>query len=267
MSVYGFIGCGNMGSALIKSVAKKIGGNNILLSDTNQKKISNLSSLGYGKESTNDEIAKFADYIVIGVKPQMCEELLREISLKVQEREKPVFISMAAGVSINDLSNMLFPSAKIIRIMPNTPASVGEGMILYSTSKNTSQEEINDFLLSFSLCGMIDPIDEKIIDAASAVSGCGPAFVFMFIQSLADAGVKCGLPRDKALLYAEQTVLGAAKLALESDEHPEKLKDAVCSPAGSTIEGVKALEEGAFRASAMNAVKKAYKRTLELGKK
>jgi pyrroline-5-carboxylate reductase len=150
--------------------------------------------------------------------------------------------------------------------MPNTPVSVGEGTVLYTANSEVTDGEIADFKAAMKFAGVLDEIPEKLIDAASAVSGCGPAFVFMFIESLADGAVACGLPRDKALVYAEQTVLGAARLALESGKHPGELKDAVCSPGGSTIEGVRTLEEGAFRASAVDAVIAAYEKTKTLGK-
>lgn len=264
MSCYGFIGCGNMGSALVTSVAKKIGGENILLADTNIDKATALASSCGANVCSNKELAQKADFIVIGVKPQMCKDLLDEISSIISNRKNVTLISMAAGVSIKNLADMSSCNVPIIRIMPNTPASVGEGMILYCCSESISHEVLNDFTDSFSLCGQLDEIEEKLIDAASAVSGCGPAFVFMFIQSLADAGVKCGLSREKALLYAKQTVLGSAKLSLISDEHPEKLKDNVCSPAGSTIAGVTTLENGSFRGLIENAVTASFNRTKEL---
>lgn len=264
MSCYGFIGCGNMGSALITSVAKKIGGKNILLADVNIDKATSLADSCGAKVCNNYELAEKADFIVVGVKPQMCKDLFYDISPIIRDRKNVTIVSMAAGVSIKDLSDMSVEDAQIIRIMPNTPASVGEGMILYCCSESLSQDALNDFTDSFSLCGKLDKIDEKLIDAASAISGCGPAFVFMFIQSLADAGVKCGLSREKALLYAEQTVLGSAKLALSSNEHPEKLKDNVCSPAGSTIAGVTTLENGSFRGLIENAVSASFHRTKEL---
>ena len=155
----------------------------------------------------------------------------------------------------------------VIRIMPNTPASIGKGMILYAQNNNVTKEETDIFVNDMSGAGVLDSIDEKLIDAASAVSGCGPAFVYMFIEALADGAVECGLPRQKAMLYAAQTVLGSAELVLKSGKHPGELKDAVCSPGGTTIAGVHALENGAFRANAINAVSDAYKKTLELGKK
>ena len=138
--------------------------------------------------------------------------------------------------------------------------------MLVKSNDFVSKEDIDGFLDSMKFAGLLDRIDEDKIDAASCVSGCGPAFVFMFCEALADGAVECGLPRDKALLYAAQTLTGAAQMLIKTGEHPGKLKDAVCSPAGSTIEGVKALESGAFRATTMDAVRKAYIRTLELGK-
>ncbi len=266
MATFGFIGCGNMGSALASSVSQKVGGDNLYFSDADLLKAANICKKLVGNISNNKEIAEKCDYIVIGVKPQICKDLYAEISNILKSRKNVVIISMAAGVDIENIKKMLGYDAKIIRIMPNTPCSVGEGMILYCNSDNVLDAEIEKFIEVFSLCGRLDKIPESLIDAASAVSGCGPAFVFMFIQSLADAGVKCGLPREKALLYAEQTVLGSAKLALISNEHPEKLKDAVCSPAGSTIVGVTSLENGSFRGTVEKAVVASFERTKELFK-
>ena len=173
---------------------------------------------------------------------------------------------MAAGVSISAVEKMADCNCSVIRIMPNTPVSVGEGMILYSPNNSVSEEQLSFFENLLSMAGKLDMLPEDKIDAASALSGCGPAFVYMFAEALSDGAVECGLSRDKAMLYAAQTLLGAAKLLEESGKHPGVLKDAVCSPGGTTIAGVHALEEGAFRASAINAVKKAYERTLELKK-
>jgi pyrroline-5-carboxylate reductase len=154
----------------------------------------------------------------------------------------------------------------IIRIMPNIPASVGAGMILYTGNRFVENEDYEEFTKILEKAGMLDKIDEAKIDAASAISGCGPAFVFMFIDALADGGVRCGLPRDKALMYAAETVFGSAKMIVDTKEHPGKLKDAVCSPSGSTIEGVLSLENASFRADIINAVSRSYERTVELGK-
>ena len=149
--------------------------------------------------------------------------------------------------------------------MPNTPAMVGEGMMLVAGNKNVTDWDIAAFKDLMSMSGELDDIPEALIDAATAVSGCGPAFVYMFIEALADGGVKCGLSRDKAIKYAAQTLLGSAKMVLETGRHPEELKDAVCSPGGSTIAGVHSLEKGAFRNAAIDAVEASYKKTQKLG--
>ena len=153
----------------------------------------------------------------------------------------------------------------IIRIMPNTPAEVGYGMILYTTNTK-GDESVSLFLEVMAAAGQLDAIEERLIDAASAISGCGPAFVYMFIEALADGGVMSGLPRDKAMLYAAETLIGAAEVVKQTGRHPGALKDAVCSPGGSTIEGVKALEDGKMRGTVSGAVVASYEKTLKLGK-
>jgi pyrroline-5-carboxylate reductase len=185
-----------------------------------------------------------------------------------QKKGRTVLVSMAAGTSIASIEAIVGTSLPIIRIMPNTPVSVGEGMVLYACNALVTEEEKATFVGALCEGGRLDEIPEDKIDAASALSGCGPAFVYMFAEALADGGVLCGLPRDKALTYAAQTLAGAAEYLMASGEHPGKLKDNVCSPGGTTIAGVHALESAGFRAAAMNAVTAAYRRTLELaGKK
>ncbi len=202
------------------------------------------------------------DVVFLGVKPQVLADTVARLPLSANA----LYISMAAGVSLAKLQQMLPTGAPIVRIMPNTSVGVGEGMVLYCTGEQVSAEQEALFVSLLAKAGIVDKLDEKLIDAASAVSGCGPAYVYMFIEALADGAVACGLPRDKALLYAEQTLIGAATMAMHSAKHPEQLKDEVCSPAGSTIEGVHALEAGGMRAACINAVVAAYRRTKELGK-
>lgn len=267
MSKFGFIGCGNMGGALACATAKAVASENIYLCDAFVEKAEELATKIAANVSDTVSVAENCDYIFLGVKPQTFPELFDVISPVLKTRkDKFVLISMAAGISVSAVEKMTDCDCAVIRIMPNTPVSVGEGMILYSVNKNVSKEQLDVFVKALSEAGKLDPIAEDKIDAASALSGCGPAFVYMFAEALADGAVECGLPRDKAMLYAAQTLLGSAKLLEESGKHPGALKDAVCSPGGTTIAGVHALEEGAFRASAMNAVKKAYNRTLELKK-
>lgn len=266
MKKIGFIGVGNMGSALVLA-ASKSEDIDILITDKLASKVDQLASDLKVTASDAVTIASECDLIFIGVKPSFVTAALEEILPYIKERnEKPTLVSMAAGVSIKSIgerSEMLCP---VIRIMPNTPVSVGEGMIVYDACPAVTNEAEELFLHVMKHAGRLDRVPESLIDASSALSGCGPAFVFMFIESLADGAVACGLPRDKALAYAEQTVLGAAKLALESGKHPGELKDAVCSPGGSTIEGVRTLEESAFRAAAVDAVIASYEKTRTLGK-
>ena len=258
-----FIGCGNMGGALALSAAKS--GCSLMLADPDSAKMQSLADVTGGKASTNEVCAKTAQYIFMAVKPQIIGAVLKDMAPILKERtDSYVIVSMAAGVQIATIHNHLGFNCPTIRIMPNTPASVGAGVILYCTD-GVSDENEQIFCKLMQGAGMIDALPEKLIDSASALSGCGPAFVYQFIEALADGAVDAGLPRDKALLYAEHTVAGAATLALKSGEHPCKLKDAVCSPGGSTIEGVRALEAGAFRSSVIEAVIASYKRTKELG--
>lgn len=263
----GFIGCGNMGGALAIAAANSVGGSNIYVSDADITKAKEFAEKNNVRVATAEEIALECDFVFLGVKPQVLRNLCDDLATIFKARKNHfVIVSMAAGVKLHDLKNMCDGKYPIIRIMPNIPASVGAGMILYTGNKYVTDEDFNDFITVLEKSGMLDKLDEEKIDAASAISGCGPAFVFMFIDALADGGVKCGLPRDKALLYAAETLFGSAKMVLETNEHPGKLKDAVCSPAGSTIEGVLSLENASFRADIINAVDKAYKRTVELGK-
>jgi pyrroline-5-carboxylate reductase len=196
----------------------------------------------------------------------MMAEALAELAPALKKRSGYTLISMMAGVKTDKICACLGFDCAVIRIMPNTAVEVGEGMVLYTANESVSEQSEKAFLAFMAEAGELEKLPEHLIDAGTAVSGCGPAYVYMFIEALADGGVKCGLPRATALKLAEQTLLGAAKLAKETGRHPEELKDAVCSPAGSTIEGCFALEKGGFRASAVSAVSAAYERTCDLGK-
>ena len=265
---FGFIGCGNMGGALAAAAAKTIGGQGLTLADHDPEKARVLAEKLGARFGSNEEAAQNSRYLFLGVKPQMMAEMLSTIAPVLQAHtDRFILVTMAAGLSIARIQELSGGDYPTIRIMPNTPASIGEGMILYTASGNVTSEEKDTFVSHMAAAGVLDELPEHLIDAGSAVSGCGPAFADLFIEALADGGVECGLPRDKALLYAAQMVLGSARLVLESGEHPGVLKDRVCSPGGSTIAGVHTLEDGAFRAAAINAVQKAYDKTLELGKK
>ena len=264
---FGFIGSGNMGGALARAAVKQLSGENVIISDKCTEKAQALAcELGCAAGDTR-EIAQKSQYIFMGVKPQVMAAALSEISdILASRKDRFILVTMAAGIKITAFNEMLGAKYPIIRIMPNTPVGVGKGMILFTTCPVITEDEVQEFCDALSAAGRIDRIDEKLIDAASAVSGCGPAFVYMFAEAMADAGVECGLPRDKALLYASQTLAGAAELLLTSAKHPGTLKDEVCSPGGSTIAGVHALEENGFRGSVINAIEASFQRTKELGK-
>lgn len=264
---YGFIGCGNMGGALAIAAAKVLkDGDTLHLADHDRAKAENLAAALGAVVQDNGIIAEVCDFIILGVKPQMMRALLETLRPILAKRgKKPVLVSMAAGVTLETLNEMLGVACPWVRIMPNTPVRVGEGTILY-TAPGAAPEQKEAFLALFAKAGQLIELEERLIDAGSAVSGCGPAFAYLFIEALADGGVACGLPRDTALRLAASTLSGSGRMVLETGEHPGALKDAVCSPAGSTIAGVAALERGAFRAAAFDAVVSAFERTKELGK-
>ena len=262
----GFIGCGNMGGVLAAVAAKSLGGGSVYVFDKHPEKTGKLS-LDYGcKTSTLEEIVEKCGIIVLGVKPQVLPALLEDIKESLLQRtDRFVVVSMAAGVKTSAIEAVL-GDVPVVRIMPNTPCASGEGVILVSGGACANQEDTDAVLKMFDPAGKLLIVPEAKIDAGCAVSGCGPAFVFMFIDALIDAGVRIGLTRAEATMLAEQTVLGSAKYAVESGAEPAKLKADVCSPKGSTIEGVAVLEEYSLRSAVMEAVKASYDRTLELGK-
>ena len=260
----GFIGTGNMGSAVAKAVSASGLAEELLLANRTPVKAEALcAQLNRARSADNLEIARTCDLIVLGVKPQMMEEMLKGIVPELAARsDRFVLVTMAAGLTCETVAGYA-GGCPVIRIMPNTPCAIGSGVVQYC-GLSVTEEELADFAAILAPAGLVDRVEEKFIDAASALSGCGPAFAYLFVEALADGAVACGLPRDKALLYAARTVEGAGRMAAESGKHPGALKDAVCSPGGTTIQGVRALEEGGFRAAAMEAVIAAYEKTLQL---
>ena len=272
--IYGFIGAGNMGGALAKAAAKKIPAENILISNRTLAKAEALAAALGAKAVSNAEAAEKAYFIFLGVKPQMLAALFDEIRPVLAARETPyVLVSMAAGVSIEKVRALAGePSGSasgsqipVIRIMPNTPCSIGKGVTLYNIGKGVSAEDAEIFLSDMQSAGGFVELDEALFDAGCAVSGCGPAYVDLFMEALADGGVACGLPRAAALKLAAQTVSGSAELLLASGKSPAELKDAVCSPGGATIQGVRALEKAGFRSAVIDAVAAACERSKQLG--
>lgn len=263
MPVIGFVGTGNMGGALARAAAADKA-NSLLLANRTAAKAQKLADEIGGSVSDNAGVIAAADYIFLGVKPQMLQGLAANCAGEFAKRgEGFVIVSMAAGSSIEYIRS-LFGEYPVIRIMPNTPAAIGMGMILYACSADVSAEQETAFLNAMQGAGRFLKIEEKLIDAGSAVSGCGPAFADLFIEALADGGVACGLPRKQAMEMAAQMLMGSAALVLQSGKHPGQLKDEVCSPGGSTIQGVRKLEEHGFRSAVFEAVVAAYEKNKSL---
>lgn len=268
---YGFIGCGNMGGALLNSLKKytafKYMGKDagILVADSDPARCESLSTEPGVKIGTNEEVIENCDRIFLGVKPQTLPGLLNSLRPLLAQK-KPLLISMAAGVSISTIHTYSGHCCPVIRIMPNMPVRVGKGLILYCCDEEVDQATVDEWLGDMRFAGTLDALPEDKIDAACALSGCGPAFVFQMIEALADGAVACGLTRDKALQYAAATLSGSAELMLESKTHPGELKDRICSPGGSTIQGVRVLEKAGLRGALMEAVITAYEASKALGK-
>lgn len=261
---FGFIGCGNMGSAIARSVVKKAGGENVILANRTMEKAADLARELGCRYGTNEDAAA-CDLIFLGVKPHLMEDMLLKLRPALRSNPRGVLVTMAAGLTMERIREMVGSDNPIIRIMPNTPSSIGKGMIQYCLL-DVSRSVEAEFLDAMALCGRLDELAEDLIDAASAVSGCGPAYACMFMEALADGGVACGLPRANAMEYAAQMLLGSAELVLRSGQHPGALKDAVCSPKGSTIQGVRTLEARGLRSAVTEAVIAAYEKNREIGK-
>ena len=259
---YGFIGCGNMGGAIAKALAKAC--TDFAITDRSGRAIAFAAEIPCGYLSAV-EIAESCDRIFLAVKPHMMKDALAPLQSILAER-KPLLVTMAAGLTIAQIEAFAGTPLPIIRIMPNTPAAIGKGVIQYCCNDLVDPDTLADTLYDLRHCGMLDPLDERLIDAGSAVSGSGPAYVYLFIEALADGAVACGIPRAKALEYAAATVIGAGEMILATGKHPGELKDAVCSPGGSTIAGVRALENHGFRGAVMDCVIATYQRNQELGK-
>ena len=257
MALIGFIGMGNMGYAIMKGVKGSFQKEDILFHSNTiekMKKISEEEDVRY--TMSNKEVLAETKYIILAVKPQMFDKVLPEIRESI--RQEHVIISLAPGVTIKQLEEMC-GTKRIVRTMPNTPALVTEGMTGVSYNEDIfSEEEKHTVEKIFSAIGKMRVVDEKLIDSVVCASGSSPAYVFMFIEALADSVVKCGMKREEAYEFVAQTVLGSAKLMLETKKHPAELKDMVCSPGGTTIAGVEALEETGFRKSVFSATKACF---------
>jgi len=262
----GFIGGGKMGGVLIGGIISHglLHAGDVIVSDVLKKRLEELKEQ-YGMHVTEDnrEVADSADVVILAVKPQNIAKVLGEIS-SVSEKAG-LIISIAAGISINFIEGHLRKGVRVIRAMPNMPAMIGEGVTALACSGSAGEEDLAVARLIFDSVGITVVVEEKFMDAVTGLSGSGPAYGFVVIEALSDAGVCMGLSRDIALRLAAQTILGAARLCLVSGKHPAELRDMVTSPGGTTIAGLKVLEEGKIRATLMAAVEAATMRAKELG--
>ena len=261
---FGFIGVGNMGGALAKAASRST--KQIILCDQDAEKAANLAQRLDCEFADIRTVTAESEYVFLGVKPQMMADMLASVKDALACRDDIILVTMAAGLSIETIRTLAGGAFRTIRIMPNTPVEVGEGEILYSPAENVAQDELDEFLRLMHYAGKLTAIPESLMDAGCSLSGCGPAFVFKFIRALAQGGMNAGIDEATAIELAAQTVVGAAKLLTASPLDPETLIRNVCSPGGSTIEGVKSLDSDDFEAVVAKAVGKSYARNLELGK-
>lgn len=263
--VFSFLGCGNMGGALVRAAVKSVGSSSVLLHDMDAEKTKKLADEVGAAVCDKAEAVLRADYLFLGVKPQGMALLMEEIRPILEKRNpKPVLVTMAAGMTMDQILN-LAGNGPIIRIMPNLAVAAGEGAILYC-SKGVSGEELRTFLDGMKCSGKFYPLDEAKMDAASAVSGCGPGFMCYFIEALVKGGKDCGLPEDLSESLAVQTMLGTAKLLRETGRSAENLRIAVCSPGGTTLAGLSSMDEHSFTEAAASAIVGACRRSEELRK-
>lgn len=251
----GFIGCGNMASAIISGLINKaeISADKIIASDASEATLSSKSEkYGIVTTSDNKKVAKESEVIFLAVKPQYYADVIAEIKSYITDKQ--IVVTIAPGKTLDWLEEGLGP-VKIVRTMPNTPALVGEGVTGVCKNEYVYDGEFQYIMSLISSFGMAEAIPESLMDVCVSVSGSSPAYVFMFIEAMADAAVADGMPRDKAYKFAAQTVYGSAKMVLETGMHPGALKDMVCSPGGTTIEAVRVLEEKGFRSSVIEAMK------------
>jgi len=261
----GFIGAGNMGGAIIGGMLKAniILPENIIISDLNTSRLENFKK-EYGVTVAKDskELAKSADFIFMAIKPNVFDHVARDIVSEM--RTETVIISIVAGKDIKMMEDLFGSDKRIVRTMPNTPSLANEGMTALCYNQNVTEEEKEEIQMMFDSIGKSQPLPEYLFAASTGICGSSPAYVFMFIEAMADAAVLAGMPRDQSYVFASQAVYGAAKLVMESGKHPGELKDMVCSPGGATIEAVEALEKNGFRSAVMEGVKACIEKSKEM---
>lgn len=252
----GFIGCGNMGQAMLGGMldSGRVKARDVMVTDKLlASRVNAQKKYGVEIPATNMEVAMISDIIILAVKPQFYEEVLAEIKDAVWSNK--ILVSIAPGKTMKWLEEQVGKPTKIIRAMPNTPALVKAGMMGICANEKVEKEELDYVCELFQSFSKIEVVTEQLMDTVTAVSGSSPAYVFMFIEAMADAAVEGGMPRKQAYTFAAQAVLGSAKMVLETGKHPGELKDMVCSPAGTTIQAVRVLEEHGMRAAVMDAMK------------
>ncbi|MGN0534861.1 MAG: pyrroline-5-carboxylate reductase [Eubacterium sp.] len=262
----GFIGCGNMASAIISGIVNNnaVSASDIFAYDIYSPATEKLSTeLGINVCSDEKEIVSENDIVFLAVKPNVIASVLGKIDGTLTER-KPLIISIAAGKTLEFLQSCISSDIRLVRVMPNINAKVGEAISAYCCNENVNETDIKNVELLLSCFGKCLALDESQFPVFGVIGGCAPAFAYMFIDSLARAGVQNGMKKDQALKIAAQTVYGSAKMILESDEHPWKLVDNVCSPGGTTIEGVTSLQKDGFESAVNNAVNKAIEKDKKL---
>ncbi|NLM75676.1 MAG: pyrroline-5-carboxylate reductase [Clostridiaceae bacterium] len=259
----GFIGAGSMGGALLERMTKGDETIKFAAYDVNSKCLDQLSEfINFDIESSAVSLVENSDIIILAVKPQYCKEVLFDI--KESFNENKILVSVIVGLPISFYKNILGDKVKVVRTMPNTPALVGEGMTLVSFDDLIENKEKELILKLFSHVGKIEELNENLMCEVTALTGSSPAYVFMFIEAMADAAVQSGIPRQLAYKLASQAVLGSAKMVLDTGRHPAELKDMVCSPAGTTIEAVVALEREGFRNAVITAMNECTRRAKEI---
>ncbi|MEE1032445.1 MAG: pyrroline-5-carboxylate reductase [Ruminococcus sp.] len=260
----GFIGCGNMAKAILGGILKKqlVAPQEIIASALHEETLQQASDT-YGIQTTTSNLeAARADIIFLAVKPQFYETVIKEIRDTVKESQ--LIVSIAPGKSIQTITEWFGKPVKLIRTMPNTPAMVGEGVTAVCPAETVTEEELKEVLTLLESCGIAEVMPERLVDAVVSVSGSSPAYVFMFIEALADGAVRDGIPRKQAYRLAAQSVLGSAKMVLETGMHPGELKDMVCSPAGTTIEAVAAMEKAGFRNAVLAGMEACTNKTKQM---
>lgn len=264
---FGFIGAGKMATALIKGILRAglASPDNVIASDVVEAAREKLAGeTGVWTTESNLDVVKNSDIIVFAVHPHVVPHVCAEIRDAVGDNH--LLVSIAAGVPIARILDAVGRPVRVVRVMPNTPALVGAGAAAYAVGGQATDEDAELVEKLLSVVGIAVRVEERLMDAVTGLSGSGPAYVFQFIEALADGGVRMGLPRAIALTLAAQTVLGAARMVQETGRHPAELKDQVASPGGTTIAGLHELERGALRGTVMNAVEAATRRSTELGK-